>query len=94
MTQTADTEPPIRPRELSTQVEEDGDALRLTIREGEWGLGCFLALWLTGWTVGCVVLIGIVLVTKDPFAVLFALPFQGFQRNGRFAVPRDFRFCN
>lgn len=38
-------------------------------------VGAFLVLWLTGWTVGCVVLIWMVLTQNQPFMILFAIPF-------------------
>jgi hypothetical protein len=60
---------------LSTRIEEEGDALTLTAGDANWPAGIFMLLWLTGWTVGCVALLGAVLTQQEPFLILFAIPF-------------------
>lgn len=69
------TSPPIRPRKLSVQWERLGDHAELVNRRRDWATGFFLSLWLTGWTVGCVFLVGLVLMEPSIFTLLFAIPF-------------------
>jgi hypothetical protein len=38
-------------------------------------MGIFMLLWLTAWTVGCVFLAREVVIKREPFMLLFALPF-------------------
>ena len=66
---------PVKPARLTIRVVESGERLAFTHRQRQWGGGCFLLLWLTGWTVGCVFLVGV--VAKDPKIqnLLFAVPF-------------------
>lgn len=66
---------PVKPARLTIRVVESGERLAFTHRQRQWGTGCFLLLWLTGWTVGCVFLVGV--VAKDPKIqnLLFAVPF-------------------
>lgn len=67
--------PPVRPRQLSVQWERVGDHAELVNRRRDWATGGFLMLWLTGWTVGCVFLVGLVIAQPNLFSLLFAIPF-------------------
>lgn len=66
--------PPTMPRRMRTEVERRGDELRLRCANRQWA-GLFLLFWLIGWTVGCVFLAGAVLVQRQLFMVVFAIPF-------------------
>ena len=66
---------PARPRVLKTSFERSGQHLELRCRNPQWGGGCFLVLWLIGWTVGCVFLAGMVIREPRLFSLLFAIPF-------------------
>jgi hypothetical protein len=70
-----DETPPIRPRTLSARIEEEGDTLTLNVREGFRGPEVFLLLWLSAWTVGCAWLLRVVITQREPFMILFAVPF-------------------
>jgi hypothetical protein len=67
--------PPARPRSLKVAFNRSGERLELRSRSGQWGGGCFLTLWLVGWTVGCVFLAGMVIREPRLFNFLFAIPF-------------------
>lgn len=67
---------PARPRRLGVRFAQTGDALEMSRRSGGPAAGgCFLVLWLIGWTVGCVFLA--VQVIREPklFHILFGIPF-------------------
>jgi hypothetical protein len=65
---------PARPRRLHTHLESAG--LRLTLEYRRFDpTGCFLFLWLIGWTVGCVVLLGRVIAEPTILHLSFAIPF-------------------
>ena len=66
---------PTRPRRLRTAFERSGERLCLSCRNPQWARGCFMVLWLTGWTVGCVFLVGLVIREPQLFHFLFAVPF-------------------
>ncbi|MBX9789708.1 MAG: hypothetical protein K2Y37_12395 [Pirellulales bacterium] len=66
---------PARPRKLKAQYEVVGDRLRVFRRRRQWFASVFMALWLTGWTVGCVVLAAVVVQQREVFMLLFAVPF-------------------
>jgi hypothetical protein len=66
---------PARPERCRVRLEEvDGD-LEVSYRRPVWGPGCFLLFWLTGWSVGCAVLVGKVLAEPTLFHILSATPF-------------------
>jgi hypothetical protein len=66
---------PVRPQRCRVRMEEvDGD-LELSYRRPTWGAGCFLLLWLTAWSAGCVMLVQKVLAEPTLFHVLFTVPF-------------------
>ncbi len=69
------TPPPARPERLSVRWEQSGDRLWLVHRNRGRGGGCFLTLWLIGWTVGCVFLAGMVIRDPKLLHFLFAVPF-------------------
>jgi hypothetical protein len=64
-----------RPLKCSVRVEQIDDVLLLRRRTGSFGTGLFLSLWLTGWTVGCVFLAGMVARQPTLEHILFAVPF-------------------
>jgi hypothetical protein len=66
---------PARPPRLTVKLEQAGDRLSLTCRRRELFGGCFMLLWLIGWTVGCVFLAGAVITQRSLFMLLFAIPF-------------------
>jgi hypothetical protein len=65
---------PARPRRLRTRFETSGQRLTIQYRRFE-ASGCFLVLWLIGWTVGCVFLLGMVLTEPTLLHLGFAIPF-------------------
>jgi hypothetical protein len=66
---------PAKPHRITVAVQREGDRLRLAYRRREWGVGAFMLLWLTGWTVGCVFLAGLVIQQPQLFNLMFAVPF-------------------
>jgi hypothetical protein len=66
---------PARPRKLSFRFAREDDRLALRFGRRPSGAGCFLLLWLTVWTVGCVFLAGMVIKEPKVFSLLFAIPF-------------------
>lgn len=66
------TREPAQPAELTTEFAQHASGFVFQKNRGG-GPGCFLLLWLTGWTVGCVVLVGVAF--QDPSMLLFATPF-------------------
>ncbi|MBL8826149.1 MAG: hypothetical protein JNM18_04135 [Planctomycetaceae bacterium] len=71
-----DDSPDIRPRHLRSRLDIDGDQLTLDFGSGGlWGVGCFLAFWLCGWTVGCVVLLYKVITEPRVEYLFFGTPF-------------------
>jgi hypothetical protein len=69
-----DSTGPARPEKLTVDFYEEPDGIAIRKNRGG-GPGCFLSLWLIGWTVGCVALIGQAI--RDPAlgTFAFALPF-------------------
>jgi hypothetical protein len=65
---------PARRSCLRTRVETSGQRLTIQYRRFE-ASGCFLVLWLIGWTVGCVFLLGLVLTEPTLMHLAFAIPF-------------------
>jgi len=63
-----------RPTKLVSTIENINGALTIGVPQRS-GAGCFLVLWLTGWTVGCVFLLGMVLEDLSIGTIAFALPF-------------------
>jgi hypothetical protein len=59
---------------LRTRFETSGQRLTIQYRRFE-ASGCFLVLWLIGWTVGCVFLLGMVLTEPTLLHLGFAIPF-------------------
>ena len=66
---------PPRPDKLSIDLIETPKSLTIVKRRGAGGGGCFLLLWLTGWTVGCVFLAGQVIADPNLGMLAFAIPF-------------------
>lgn len=66
---------PVKPSRLRVDLEETGTSLTVNYRHREWGGGCFLMLWLCGWTVGCVFLAAQIWNKPELFMVAFAIPF-------------------
>ncbi|NUQ61817.1 MAG: hypothetical protein HUU20_04970 [Pirellulales bacterium] len=71
----SENRPPVRPRRLKVRVVDEGDRLRFSFHAPQYGGGCFMVLWLIGWTVGCVWLAGMAINEPKFFIVLFAVPF-------------------
>ncbi|MCA9034267.1 MAG: hypothetical protein KDA91_04000 [Planctomycetaceae bacterium] len=69
--------PPAKPARLGVRYYETDDGIGFGIRNKAIGTGCFLVVWLSGWTVGCVVLIAN--AVKDPSVgnIAFGIPFWG-----------------
>ncbi len=63
------------PARLRATYDVSPEAMRVTFRARQWGLTAFLTLWLTMWTVGCVVLAHEVIVKQQLFLILFGIPF-------------------
>lgn len=66
--------PPL-PRRLKSTLTRQGDRWTLSVPAGNWAIGIFLLLWLTGWTAGCVMLAREVLAEPKWSTILFGLPF-------------------
>ncbi|MBN2581270.1 MAG: hypothetical protein JXB10_19980 [Pirellulales bacterium] len=66
---------PARPQRLSFRFAREDDRLALRFGRRPSGHGWGLGLWLIGWTVGCVVLVGVVVKEPKVFTFLFAVPF-------------------
>lgn len=64
-----------RPDRLLTSVDMLGDGLKVTRSKRNLVVGCFLSVWLTGWTAGCVMLLTMAIAQREPFLFLFAVPF-------------------
>ena len=59
---------------MRSRFELSGSRLTIAYR-GFDPTGCFLLLWLTGWTVGCVMLLGMVIQQPAVTSLMFAIPF-------------------
>jgi hypothetical protein len=66
---------PAEPQRLSVHVQRAGDSITLINTQRQWAIAAFLMVWLTGWTVGCVFLLGALLSKFSLVMLLFALPF-------------------
>ena len=64
-----------KPKRLTASIEKIGDLLVIRCRQRDWASGGFLVLWLSGWTVGCIFLFGMVMADPKIFNFLFAVPF-------------------
>ena len=64
-----------RPLKSSVRVEQDGAGLFLWRRPGSLYAERFLAMWFTGWTMGCVFITWGVIQHGTLQSVLFAMPF-------------------
>jgi hypothetical protein len=64
-----------QPANARVDVQRSGAALELVHRRPQYGSGCFLVVWLTGWTAGCVMLLVQVIQKPEFFMVLFGIPF-------------------
>ena len=65
---------PAKPEETLSEVVQSPQGFAVKIGR-ERGPGCFLLLWLIGWTVGCVFLVGLVIKEPKLGNFLFAIPF-------------------
>lgn len=68
------TPAPQRPQRLRCRFESTGSRLTISYRDIQ-PVGCFLLLWLIGWTVGCIFLAGMVIKEPGVMNLLFAIPF-------------------
>jgi hypothetical protein len=64
-----------RPQKCRVHVEQTADELVLWRRAGSLVVAAFLLVWLTGWTAGCVHLVGVVRREPTLEHLLFAVPF-------------------
>jgi hypothetical protein len=64
-----------RPDRLLTSVDMVGDGLKVTRSKRNLVVGCFLSIWLAGWTAGCVMLTTMAITQREPFLFLFSVPF-------------------
>ena len=64
-----------RPLKCRVHIKQAGEDLVLRRRTGSFAGAGFLLLWLTGWTVACVFLVGAVAREPTPEHIIFALPF-------------------
>lgn len=67
--------PPLEPKRQSVRLERGPGRLRLVSAQRQWAAAAFLLVWLTGWTLGCIMLVGAVIVDFSFFMLLFAIPF-------------------
>jgi hypothetical protein len=65
---------PERPSRLRSRFESSGSRLTIAYRRFD-AIGCFLLLWLIGWTAGCVMLLGMVIQQPAVTNLMFAIPF-------------------
>jgi hypothetical protein len=73
---TEETSPaPARPRKLKAQYEVVGDRLRVSRRYRHWGGAVFFTVWLSMWTVGCVMLTGMLISEPTFMHLLFVALF-------------------
>ena len=72
---TTEAPSPAEPAKLSVQLERGLDRLRIVSARRQWGAAAFLLVWLSGWTLGCIVLLGAVIFQFSFFLLLFAIPF-------------------
>ena len=64
-----------QPQWRQVRIEEVGPDLELSYRQRSGCAACFLIVWLTGWTAGCVMLVGQALSDPRFFNFLVAAPF-------------------
>ena len=57
------------------ELDEGPSSLSLRYRRRQWGAGCFMLLWLCGWTVGCLFLGWQVWQKPEPLMIAFVTPF-------------------
>ena len=72
--QEPDSTPP-RPAKCNAVVEQSGEYLDVSYSHRRAGGGCFLLIWLTIWTIGCVVLTGMAIQDPSFQNIAFATPF-------------------
>jgi hypothetical protein len=72
---TAETAGVIQPAKMTMCVQRSGVGLELTRRGCSVGGVGFLILWLTAWTAGCVMLAHQFITKREPFMLLFGIPF-------------------
>ncbi len=64
-----------KPQALTVDFRESADGMAIIARQTNGGAGRFLLLWLIGWTVGCVFLVGLVSDNPSIGNLAFAVPF-------------------
>ena len=60
---------------MRSRIEIDGDSMSIEMRETQWFLNIFLGVWLTGWTVACVVLAQKFVEKSELVTLMFGVPF-------------------
>lgn len=66
---------PPSPKTPSYRLHDEPSRVDLTFRTGQYGVGCFMAFFLAGWSVGCGFLLWRVAEDPQRERVLFAVPF-------------------
>ncbi|MFO1021396.1 MAG: hypothetical protein U0903_11975 [Planctomycetales bacterium] len=66
---------PVKPRTLATRIEDDGETVVLTFRDGPRWAVLFPLLWLSGWTVACTWLLYGAVTKPSLTTILFGIPF-------------------
>src|SRR5437868_15430072 len=66
---------PPKPVTMRTTTAVSDRHMEVLFKSRPDGESFFLILWLTGWTVGCVVLAGVVYVKREVFMLVFGIPF-------------------
>jgi hypothetical protein len=64
-----------RPDRISYTLTDTGNELLFAYRRRQNAVGCFLSVWMMGWTAGCVFLTVMVAKQPDLERILFAIPF-------------------
>lgn len=67
--------PAAEPSFRQVRIEEVNEDLELSYRPQRWGEAGCLSLWLTGWSAGCIMLVGKTLSDPSFFHILAAIPF-------------------
>lgn len=67
--------PPPQPKQLSFYASIESDRLELKLPSSSRAIGCFMLVWLTGWSGGCGFILWRYLTEPELETLLFAVPF-------------------
>jgi hypothetical protein len=81
---------PARPAKLGFRFTRDEEGLAVIYSVRGKAAGVFMLLWLTGWSVGCVFLLGNAIKEPKLFNILFAMPFWAGEIFGIVILLRSF----